>query len=211
MPPSLSKETLSVSTVWRCDGATMNDNKVLWLEADFKRQINTFYCISGQWNVRTTVHIRPLIFKLFFFPCSLIYTHTHIYIKIWLLIWKHVLFQSRHSLSSLKGQDLKLHLIKRHAKSNVKGFSEVEDLFTTEVTLLFQTPHVALTAANALWVLPTQQGWRRFTAFHHEAWMRKYQYRSQQQRLPVLIGEGQDFMVKIKVFPLAAQREMVEH
>lgn len=41
--------------------------------------------------------------------------------------------------------------------------------------------------------------------------MRKYQYRAQEQRFPILIGEGQDFMVKIKVFPLAAQREMVQH
>lgn len=41
--------------------------------------------------------------------------------------------------------------------------------------------------------------------------MRKYQYRAEEQWLPILIGEGQDFMVKIKVFPLAAQREMVQH
>lgn len=40
--------------------------------------------------------------------------------------------------------------------------------------------------------------------------MVKYEYRAQEQRVPILIGEGHDFMVKIKVFPLATQREMVE-
>lgn len=36
-------------------------------------------------------------------------------------------------------------------------------------------------------------------------------YHAQEQRLPVLIGEGQDLMVKVKVLPLAAQGEMVEN
>lgn len=39
----------------------------------------------------------------------------------------------------------------------------------------------------------------------------KYQYRAQKQRVPILIGKRQDFMVKIKVLPLAAEGEVVEN
>jgi len=39
---------------------------------------------------------------------------------------------------------------------------------------------------------------------------RKQKYRAEKQGLPVLVGEGHDFMVKIKVLPLAAQGQVVE-
>lgn len=41
-------------------------------------------------------------------------------------------------------------------------------------------------------------------SFHYCSLSRKYHYHAQEQRLPVLIGEGQDFMVKIKVLSFAA-------
>lgn len=45
---------------------------------------------------------------------------------------------------------------------------------------------------------------KTFKSFHSGFSGRKHDYRAQEQRLPVLIGEGQDFVVKIKVLSFAA-------
>lgn len=65
--------------LWGVDGVTlMNENKVPWKEADFKRHVNVFYCILSQWNEHTTVHIWLLIFwRCSVWHCCFQCRHTH--------------------------------------------------------------------------------------------------------------------------------------